>query len=190
VEAKAVVWRSPPLIESFSACCLERSQWFLLFSTIVTRLEDPEDLVCPNVLPLKSLDIGGQGGRCRRWCGFDSPYLWWAIGARGSSRSSTSSILSVIASTATNLVADKALVLPHMLCAFHGREAKGVDDHGIRVVSGRSPGGVRRSHRSAPSHDGINALLLSVKFAHLFDPSFEVFLGVLHGEDHSNKLLV
>jgi hypothetical protein len=26
MEAKAVVWRSPPLFESFSACCLERSQ--------------------------------------------------------------------------------------------------------------------------------------------------------------------
>jgi myosin heavy subunit len=25
MEAKAVVWRSPPLFESFSACCLERS---------------------------------------------------------------------------------------------------------------------------------------------------------------------
>jgi hypothetical protein len=34
MEAKAVVWRSPPLFESFSACCLERSHYFSLLWTI------------------------------------------------------------------------------------------------------------------------------------------------------------
>jgi hypothetical protein len=32
--------------------------FFFFFFPIVTCLEDPEDLVCPNVLPLESLDIG------------------------------------------------------------------------------------------------------------------------------------
>jgi hypothetical protein len=77
---------------------------------------------------------------------------------RGRSRSGALSVLSVVAGTATALVTDKALVLPHVLHTLHGREAKGVDNHSIRVVSGRSSRGIRRSHRSAPGHDGINAL--------------------------------
>jgi hypothetical protein len=33
--------------------------FFFFLIPVITHLEDPKDLVCPNVLPLKPLDIGG-----------------------------------------------------------------------------------------------------------------------------------
>jgi hypothetical protein len=95
----------------------------------------------------------------------------------------------VFAGVATDLVADKTLVLPDMLCTFDWGELEGVDNHHIKVMLLGRLVGMCRSHRSVPSHDGINALLLSVEFTHLFDPFLEVFQQVLHGEDHRNELL-
>jgi hypothetical protein len=57
-------------------------------------------------------------------------------------------------------------------------------NHRIEVVGCESSICKHREYMCA------TAPLLSVKCARLFDPSFEVFWGVLHGEDHSNELLV
>jgi hypothetical protein len=48
----------PLLLKTLSGFYLVGDHGFFFFSTIVTRLENLKNLVCPNVLPLKSLDVG------------------------------------------------------------------------------------------------------------------------------------